>query len=127
MTESSESKGPAPMEGHGAYNRSSLVQAAGSSPAVPLLEKAAQQVSLPAAPEPVVIVDYGSSEGRNSLISLSVAIGILRDRIGRERPISVVPTDFPGNDFHAPFPMLVSAPRSYFREDSAAIPSPLRR
>src|SRR5258708_32545313 len=108
MTESSETKGPAPMEGHGAYNRSSLVQAAGSSPAVPLLEKAAQQVSLPAAPEPVVIVDYGSSEGRNSLISLRVAICIFRDRIGRERPVSGVHTDLPGNRFDALFQMLGS-------------------
>src|SRR5258708_14771299 len=127
MTESSETKGPAPMEGHGAYNRSSLVQAAGSSPAVPLLEKAAQQVSLPAAPEPVVIVDYGSSEGRNSLIPLSVAIGILRDRIGRERPISVVHTDLPGNDFDALFQMLVSHPGSYLREDPAIFPSAVGR
>src|SRR5260221_10731684 len=115
------------MEGHGAYNRSSLVQAAGSSPAVPLLEKAAQQVSLPAAPEPVVIVDYGSSEGRNSLIPLSVAIGILRDRIGRERPISVVHTDLPGNDFDALFQMLVSDPGSYLREDPAIFPSAVGR
>ena len=38
---------PTPMEGHGAYTRSSQVQAAGLSPAVPLLEKAAKQVPLP--------------------------------------------------------------------------------
>ena len=127
MTESSETQGPAPMEGHGGYSRSSLVQAAGSLPAVPLLEKAAQQVLLPAAAEPVVIVDYGSSEGRNSLLPLSVAIGILRDRIGRKRPISVVHTDLPGNDFDALFQMLVSDPGSYLREDSAIFPSAIGR
>ena len=55
------------MEGHGAYNRSSRVQATGSSPAVPSLEIAARQVDLAAPPEPIVIADYGSSEGRNSL------------------------------------------------------------
>src|SRR5258708_38807653 len=115
MTESSETKGPAPMEGHGAYNRSSLVQAAGSSPAVPLLEKAAQQVSLPAAPEPVVIVDYGSAEGRNPLLPLSVAICILRGRIGPERPVSGVPTHLPGNGFDPPFHKLVFHPRSCLR------------
>src|SRR5258708_9275514 len=107
MTESSETKGPAPMEGHGAYNRSSLVQAAGSSPAVPLLEKAAQQVSLPAAPEPVVIVDYGSSEGGESLLSLCVAIWILRDPVWLEGPLSGLSTPFSGDDFAAPFPLLV--------------------
>ena len=39
-----------PMEACGAYNRSSRVQAAGLSPAVPLLEKAAMEVAL--LPEP---------------------------------------------------------------------------
>jgi hypothetical protein len=37
------------MEGHGVYNRSSRVQAAGLSPAVPLLEQAARAVALSAA------------------------------------------------------------------------------
>src|SRR5258708_10884962 len=103
MTESSETKGPAPMEGHGAYNRSSLVQAAGSSPAVPLLEKAAQQVSLPAAPEPVVIVDYGSSRGREPLLPL---VGGLWDSSGPcapHGPIFGSSTPFSGNEFHRPF------------------------
>jgi hypothetical protein len=38
MTDSLAIVTPAPMEGHGVYNRSSRVQAAGLSPAVPLLE-----------------------------------------------------------------------------------------
>src|SRR5258708_24989778 len=122
MTESSETKGPAPMEGHGAYNRSSLVQAAGSSPAVPLLEKAAQQVSLPAAPEPVVIVDYGSSEGRNSLIPLRAAISILPDPVGREPPSSVVHTGLPGKNFDALFHVLVSDPGTYLPPGSPDFP-----
>jgi hypothetical protein len=127
MTESSEVHGPAPMEGHGAYNRSSEVQAAGSTWAVPLLEKAARQVSLTAAPEPVVIADYGSSEGRNSLMPLRVAIGVLRERIGRQRAISVVHTDLPGNDFGALFQMLASDPGSYLREDPVVFPSAVGR
>ncbi len=53
---------PAPLEGHGVYNRSSRVQAAGLSPAVPLLEQAARAVALSAAPQPVVIADYGCSD-----------------------------------------------------------------
>jgi hypothetical protein len=35
---------PAPMEGSGAYNRSSRVQAAGLQPAIALLEQAARDV-----------------------------------------------------------------------------------
>jgi len=115
------------MEGHGAYNRSSRVQAAGSSPAVALLDKAARQVPLATAPEPVVIVDYGSSEGRNSLAPVAVAIGILRERIGRERAISVVHTDLPGNDFAALFQTLASDPDSYLRDDPRVFPAAIGR
>jgi hypothetical protein len=115
------------MEGHGAYNRSSRVQAAGSSPAVALLEKAARQVPLVSAPEQIVIVDYGSSEGHNSLAPVSVAISILRERIGRERAIAVVHTDLPGNDFGALFQTLASDPNSYLREDPRAFPSAIGR
>jgi hypothetical protein len=115
------------MEGHGAYNRSSRVQAAGSSPAVALLDKAARQVVLSASPEPVVIVDYGSSEGYNSLAPVTVAIAILRERIGRERAISVVHTDLPGNDFGALFQTLASDPESYLRDDPRVFASAVGR
>jgi hypothetical protein len=43
------------------------VQAVGSLPAVALLERVARAVPLPPSPELVVIADYGSSEGHNSL------------------------------------------------------------
>ena len=100
---------PAPMEGHGVYNRSSRVQAAGLAPAVPLLEQAARTVPLAAAAQPVVIADHGSSEGRNSLVPLAVAISMLRERVGPERAISVVHTDTPDNDFTALFQTLAEA------------------
>jgi hypothetical protein len=54
---------PAPMEGRGAYNRNSRVQAAELSPAVTLLEQAARTVPLPPTAEAVFIADYGASEG----------------------------------------------------------------
>src|SRR5208282_6489613 len=117
----------APMEGRGTYNRSSCVQATGSSAAVPLFEKAASQVQLTSAADPVVIADYGSSEGRNSLEPLTAAIGMLRRRIGLERAVWVVHTDLPGNDFTALFRMLASDPSSYLRRDPAVFPSAIGR
>jgi len=60
---------PAAMEGQGAYNRSSQVQATGLSPALQMFERAASLVPVPAEPLPIVIADYGSSQGRNSLNS----------------------------------------------------------
>jgi S-adenosylmethionine-dependent carboxyl methyltransferase len=127
MIEVSKVITPAPMEGHGGYNRSSRVQAAGSSPALPLLEHAARIVPLPSAPAPIVIADYGASEGRNSLAPMGVAIGALRDRVGRERAISVIHTDLPDSDFTALFQLLASDPVSYTHLDSAAFASAVGR
>jgi hypothetical protein len=115
------------MEGHGAYNRSSAVQAAGLSPALGLIERAARAAALPPPPRPVVVADYGCSEGRNSLAPMKLAIGVLRERIGSERAISVVHTDLSGNDFTALFQTLATDPESYARGDPAAYPSAVGR
>jgi SAM dependent carboxyl methyltransferase len=114
------------MEGKGAYNRCSSVQAVGSSPAVALLERAARVV-LPASPQPIVIADYGSSEGHNSLVPMAAAIGALRERIGRERSIFVFHTDLRGNDFTALFQTLENDPNSYLGNDSAVFPAAVGR
>ena len=127
MVDVSTSVTSAPMEGHGGYNRSSRVQAAGSSPALPLLEHAARIVTLAEAPAPIVIADYGASAGRNSLAPMAVAIGALRDRVGPKRAISVIHTDLPDSDFAALFQLLASNPESYVRLDSAAFASAVGR
>ena len=106
---------PSPMEGHRAYNRSSHVQAAGLAAAIPLLRLAAETAPLAPAPEPIVIADYGASEGHNSLIPMREAISELRQRVGTSRAISVVHTDLPSNDFSALFEALESDPGSYIR------------
>jgi SAM dependent carboxyl methyltransferase len=82
---------------------------------------------LPAAPEPIVIADYGSSEGRNSLAPMWVALRTLRNRVGKDRAISVVPTDLAENDFSALFRILTDDPDSYLRRDSAAFASAIGR
>ncbi len=115
------------MAGHGVYNRSSCVQAAGSSPALHLLGEAARLVPLPPPPAPIVIADYGSSEGRNSLTPIATAIGTLRDRVGAERAISVVHTDLPTNDFSGLFQTLETDPASYLRGDPASFASAVGR
>ncbi|MBV8116141.1 MAG: hypothetical protein JO300_15465 [Silvibacterium sp.] len=125
MTESFAT--PAVMEGHGGYNVRSKVQAAGLCPAVPMLERAAREVALPAGSQPIVIADYGSSQGRNSLVPIGAAIEILRGRIGPVRAISIVHNDRPENDFTALFQTLLSDPNSYLRRDSAAYASAIGR
>jgi hypothetical protein len=104
------------MEGQGAYNRHAAQQAAGGAWALPLLEQAAEQVVLPPPNNPVVVVDYGSSQGKNSLRPMRAAIGVLRRRLGDQTPISVVHTDLPGNDFSSLFHTLEDDPESYLRD-----------
>jgi hypothetical protein len=115
------------MEGGGAYNRSSGVQAAGLVPAVALFEQEAKAVRLTPAPQPVVIADYGASGGHNSLLPMAVGIRALRGRVGPERAISVVHTDLPDSDFAALFQTLAADPNSYLRGDPAAFASAVGR
>jgi hypothetical protein len=113
---------PAPMEGQGGYNRASAVQASGASPALPLFRAAAEAVPLAAGAEPIVIADYGASEGRNSLEPLRTAIAALRARVGLDRAITVVHTDLPDNDFAALFAVVADHPETYLRGDPAIFP-----
>jgi hypothetical protein len=127
MTDDHHSAGPAPMEGHGSYNRSSAVQAAGLAPALALLEQAAGAVCLPHPPGMILIADYGSSEGRNSLTPMRLAIDRLRQRAGRERAISVVHTDLPGSDFSQLFQTLEADPNSYLQNGAPIYASAVGR
>ncbi len=115
------------MEGKGAYNRSSRVQAAGSLPAVPLLVQAARAVPLPPPSQVVNIADYGASEGRNSMQPMAQAIQAFRERAGLAWPIVVHHTDLPANDFSALFQTLATDPASYLRHDHAAFATAIGR
>ncbi|MGC2400929.1 MAG: hypothetical protein WA510_14145 [Acidobacteriaceae bacterium] len=106
---------PSAMEGQGGYNRSSQVQAGGLSPAIPLLEEAARAVLLPEPRQAIQIADYGSSQGHNSLVPISAAISIIRERTGTDQAVTVVHTDVPQNDFTVLFQTLNTDPASYLQ------------
>ena len=127
MTSTSPTPQATAMEGGGAYNRSSAVQAAGLAPAVPWLTEAGKLVPLGPPDVPLIVADYGSSQGRNSLGPLGAAIGVLRERAGADRPISVVHTDLPGNDFSALFQTVAADPDSYLRGDANVFPYAIGR
>ena len=101
------------MEGGGAYNRHSMLQAAGIALALPLLEKAMLNVKLEADSHPIVIADYGSSEGKNSLAPMRLVIETIRRRTDPKRPILVFHIDQPANDFNSLFGLLNTDPASY--------------
>jgi hypothetical protein len=115
------------MEGKGFYNEYAAIPASGGALALPLLEEAARQISLDSSDRPIVIVDYGSSQGKNSLAPMRAAIAVLRARVGAQRPIVVYHTDLPANDFSTLFEVLESDPASYLREEHSVFPSAIGR
>jgi cyclopropane-fatty-acyl-phospholipid synthase len=119
-------KPAAAMQGGGFYNRHSSHQAANLTSALPLLEQAARTVSLE-GPGSLVIADYGSSQGRNSMRPMSAAIEALRARAGSDRPIEVIHTDLPSNDFASLFTMLNDDPSSYLAGHPGVFPSAVGR
>ena len=123
----SNERGPshAVMEGKGAYNKHAKLPSEGAALALPLLERAIREVELDSGDEPIVMADYGSSQGRNSLAPIQVAISGLRKRISPNRAISVFHIDQPSNDFNSLFEVLDADPNRYGVDDpevySAAI------
>jgi len=101
------------MEGGGAYNNNAEVQATGGAFALRHLRNAARSIALDADDLPIVIADYGSSQGRNSLLPMRAAIEVIQARLGSKRPIFVYHEDLPANDFNALFQLLDKDPQSY--------------
>jgi hypothetical protein len=111
------------MEGHGAYNKHAKLPADGAALAMPLLEKAIRDVELDSGDEPIVIADYGSSQGKNSLAPMQVAVKGLRKRVGPHRAISVFHIDQPSNDFNSLFEVLDTDPNKYVLNEPEVYPA----
>src|SRR5580704_6419672 len=88
------------MEGRGAYNRHAIVPAGGGVLGLPFLEKTMRTVRLEPQGAPVTIADYGSSEGKNSLAPMQLAIQSIRSQLGPDHPVFVFHIDQPSNDFN---------------------------
>jgi hypothetical protein len=110
------------MEGKGAYNRHAKLQASGIALALPLLEKAVQDLQPGCENDPLVIADYGSSQGKNSLAPIRLAIEKLRLRVGPHRPIFVFHVDQPSNDFNTLFEVLHADPGRYTLDEPNVFP-----
>jgi hypothetical protein len=117
----------AAMEGRGYYNKHSLIPSVGAAFALPHLERAIADVPLEPTDQPVVIADYGSSQGRNSLAPMRLAVDSIRARTGADRPILVYHNDQPSNDFNSLFEVLDTSPDSYSRADPNVYPCAIGR
>ncbi|HUI97910.1 MAG TPA: hypothetical protein VLX44_19285 [Xanthobacteraceae bacterium] len=114
------------MEGGGAYNRYARHQTAAASAAGQFLERAVGNLTLGNGAEPIVIADYGSSQGKNSQKPIAAAITGLRPRLAPAHPILVYHVDQPSNDFNSLFEVL-TAPESYARGDANLFPCAIAR
>jgi hypothetical protein len=63
----------------------------GNTIALLLIQEAAQRVEIDHGNEPIIIADYGSSQGKNSLVPMRATIETLRARFGSDRPIVSIP------------------------------------
>jgi hypothetical protein len=115
------------MEGAGAYNRHAKLQAAGAALALPRFAKAAEDVPLNDGDQPIIIADYGSSQGKNSLAPMRIAVKSLRRRVGPDRPIFVFHVDVPSNDFTSLFELADSDPASYVVDEPNVVPCAIGR
>jgi hypothetical protein len=99
------------MEGQGAYNKHAALPAGGAT-LEPFLEAALRSLSLGVGDRAVVVADYGSSQGKNSLAPMQLEVKNLRPPIGPCRPISVFHIDQPTNDFNpqSPTTMITKEP-----------------
>jgi hypothetical protein len=87
------------MKGDGFYDANSSGQRAAIDALQPWIIAAAGQISIPSTATPMVLADYGSSEGRNALNAFRQAIETLRDR-GVQNPLCPIFSDLPTNDFN---------------------------
>lgn len=101
------------MEGGGFYNRNSSLQAAAIEKVLPLWRRAVENV--PLGSSKITIVDYGSSQGVNSMAPIGVAIDVLRHQRSVVEPIEVIHTDLPGNDFSSLFKAVLENENSYLK------------
>ncbi len=75
----------------------------------------------------IVIADYGSSQGKNSLAPMRLVIENLRTRSGPERPMFVFHIDQASNDFHTLFDVLSTDAGTYVRGEPNVFPCVIGR
>lgn len=114
--------------GECSYDRMSVVQATALSSQQPALSEAVTLMSLPSAPSPLRIADFGSATGRNAFAYVDFLITRIREEYkARGIPMPEVQAffnDLPKNDFNTMFELL---PPVKEMADEAAKPGALVR
>src|SRR5215472_9241693 len=113
------------MEGEGFYNCNSAPQAAGIALLSPIWARACETIEL--GDDSVRILDLASSQGRNSMAPMAMAIETVRRRAGTNRAIEIFHTDLPSNDFTALFEAVLTDPSSYLIGRTGIFPAAIGR
>ena len=112
------------MTGGGYYNAHSPQQAEIAEASLEAVRRAAEAV--PASVTAATIVDYGSSQGRNSVAPLRAIIAGLRAGRAARGPLTVVHTDLPSNDWTTLFETAFG-PDGYAAGDDGVFPMAIGR
>lgn len=115
------------MEPEGSYNRNARIPAGGAARALPLLQEAVERIRLGDRNSPIIVADYGSSQGKNSLGPIHAAIKSVRQRLGSDEPIFVFHIDQPTNDFNTLFEVLDRDPDRYALNEQNVFPCAIGR
>jgi hypothetical protein len=115
------------MEGKGSYNRHATIPTGGGALAIPALEDAARKIAVEPVDQPLMIADYGSSQGKNSQAPMRAALQNLRGRIGSDRAVFVFHIDQPSNDFNSLFEVMSSDADRYTAGEANVFPCGIGR
>jgi len=106
-------------DGH--YDSHSQVQKSIISQVAPLIASAAQSVPFPEKGHSYTLVDYGCSEGKNSVMAMCIALEAVR-KISPSQPFMIVHNDLPGNNFNKVFENVYSDGTKRFPVEYGASP-----
>jgi hypothetical protein len=97
------------MKGAGFYDQHSTAQLSSIQALQDWIEAAVADLPLPAAAQPVTVLDLGSSEGGNAICVMTAIVEGLRRRTGQ--PVQTIYSDLASNDFNQLFANLAAARR----------------
>eukprot|EP00741_Cyanophora_paradoxa_P004362 tig00000796_g4233.t1 len=96
----------------GAYNEHSTSQGGNVAASIPIIKQVVGLLPVPAA-GPVTFVDYGASQGKNSVHLMRAAVETFREK--HNNPINVVMEDLPTNDWNSAMAVMEEDPQTYAR------------
>jgi hypothetical protein len=98
------------MKGAGYYDQHSTAQLATIQALQGWVNDAVANLPLPAPPQPVTVLDLGSSEGRNAIQGMATIVAGLRRRT--DQPLQMIYSDLASNNFNQLFVSLEAARRA---------------